>query len=297
MKLRIKNWDTTFETAKSRTYKTTNRVCTPNKVGLGLSYILSQRDGAAIFGVFKLMVDICSRHNKPRAGWLTHDGTERGIPWTVDQLSLYLRRPVEEIARCVEICLCDQVAWFEDVDCATIEVPRKETAVSARGSNTDTRRIPQGSLDMYMYSDMYKDKEGAAPPESASADSARQSPNGENGKTAHAKTPDFPLGFVQFWTMYPTKGRNSRKKALEIWKRDKLEKITSTVVDGLAAWLRSQRWNEGIICHATTWLNEARWENAPEAAVDPPEGTFVRKPFEEIDLLPANENDKGGRRC
>lgn len=81
----------------------------------------------------------------------------------------------------------------------------------------------------------------------------------QNGKS-------IPPGFIAFWSLYPASGRNSKKKSLAIWRRDKLESKAEEINGGLARWLQSKRWAEGVICNATTWLGDERWNNAPPPA-------------------------------
>src|SRR5579872_3770087 len=76
---RVKDWDTRFENYKSREVDSCGFVCVPNKQdGLGLNRILAETDGAAVYGIFSLIIGACSRQRRPRSGWLTDDGRESG---------------------------------------------------------------------------------------------------------------------------------------------------------------------------------------------------------------------------
>ncbi len=246
MRLKIKDWDRHFETAKSKTYKRSNRVYLPNKIGMGLAYILSLPDGAAIFGNFVLIAECCSVQAAPRAGNLTDDGKLSGRPWNYEDIAIRIRRPVEEVARCVEICSCERVGWMIDTD---TKYPR-----GIRGKDTTVvAEYPSLSIRL----DKSRVEKNTCPTDGQSADADVPLSRSEK---------NIPPGFVQFWSLYPAPGRNSRKKCLAIWRRDKLESKADEINGGLARWLQSQRWAEGVILNATTWLNDQRWENAPPPA-------------------------------
>lgn len=113
MKYRIAGWSTRFENNKSRERDRCSFVCLPNKQdGLGLAHILSEPDGAALFGIWTLVVQACSRHGRPRNGWLTEDGTEDGTPFAVEDLAMRWRRPQAEICRMLEVMSRPKVGWL-----------------------------------------------------------------------------------------------------------------------------------------------------------------------------------------
>ncbi len=112
----IRHWSKHFENHKSRGVESCRYVCMPNKQdGLGLTRILAERDGLAIFGVWCLILQACSRHQK-RDGWLTDDGTENGRPWDLDDLALRWRRDPAEIRRCLDVVCDRKIAWMERLE-------------------------------------------------------------------------------------------------------------------------------------------------------------------------------------
>ena len=119
MTYQIKDWNEYFENATSRTRKQCLWVPMPNKQsGLGLSRILSEPDGAAIFGIWCLVVEACSRQTAPRDGWLTDTGRapdeQRACtPWVPADLALMFRRPVDEIERALAVLSSKPVGWIE----------------------------------------------------------------------------------------------------------------------------------------------------------------------------------------
>jgi hypothetical protein len=130
----IQNWDA-FENSKSRTYEKTRYVCMPNKQdGMGLMRILTQPDGAAIFGIWCLILQACSRQGKHRDGWLTVDGKPMSEPWPIEDLAIRWHRPVAEIERALAYLCSPKIKWMECLHDARIP----------DGYRADTERIPDG---------------------------------------------------------------------------------------------------------------------------------------------------------
>jgi hypothetical protein len=112
----IKKWDANFENYKSRTVESCRWVCMPNKQdGLGLLRILAEPDGSAIFGIWCLILQACSRQ-RVRDGYLTDDGTPAGRPWDFEDLAFRWRRPLAEIQRCLDFLTSDKIQWVERLE-------------------------------------------------------------------------------------------------------------------------------------------------------------------------------------
>jgi hypothetical protein len=125
---RVRNWDGNFETAQSRKVDRPQWVGVPNKQhGLGLANILSLEDGAAIYGLWHLIVGACSQQRSPRAGWLTQDGTAAGVPWTIDDFATKWRRRPSEIARALDVLCSPKVGWVEVME-EVVDDSQKDTA-------------------------------------------------------------------------------------------------------------------------------------------------------------------------
>jgi hypothetical protein len=134
----VLNWDENFENYKSREVDDCSFVCVPNKQhGMGLTRILAEPDGAAIYGVWNLILGACSRQRRPRDGWLTHDGTAEGTAWTVDDLALRWRRTREEVTRDLEFLCSDAVGWMvrheRDLETSTPAVPGEYPSSTVKG--------------------------------------------------------------------------------------------------------------------------------------------------------------------
>lgn len=114
---RIAGWSDHFETEKSKGYVTPVKALSPNRMdGGGFLAIMSEPDGLAIYGAFKLMVNVVSKQPKPRNGWLTKDGTATGIPYTAKTLALIFRRPQAEVQRALEVLSSTDIKWLEAHD-------------------------------------------------------------------------------------------------------------------------------------------------------------------------------------
>lgn len=87
------------------------------------------------------------------------------------------------------------------------------------------------------------------------------------------KAPDWkPERFAKFWDFYSHKARGENKQAaIRAW--DKLQpadELIRVMGQALVCQVGSEAWRQGIgIPYASTWLNNARWEDVPKA---PPDG-------------------------
>jgi hypothetical protein len=143
----IAAWDATFENAKSRQTAACHFVCLPNKQdGLGLTRILSLHDGAAVFGVWCLIVQAASRQRCGRNGWLTEDGCRDGTPWRIDEMALRWRRTESEIRRALDVCA--NVGWLNDfgdiVARPVTAVAPSVTAVDGGSESVDDGHLKEG---------------------------------------------------------------------------------------------------------------------------------------------------------
>jgi len=133
--LQVVGWDTYFEKAASRQVNECSWVCAPNHLdGDGITFILQQPDGAAIYGIWNLIIRKCSQQRKPRHGYLTADGTPSARPWSADSMALWWRRPIEEIERALEVLSHDPVNWLQPAYERAISTPsaRHQRAIDIR---------------------------------------------------------------------------------------------------------------------------------------------------------------------
>jgi len=142
MPYRIRDWDNNFENARSRAIEKCKWVPMPNKQdGMGFTRVIAEPDGAAIYGIWCLIVGACSRQKAERDGWLTDDGLETGAPWTASDLALRWRRPLEEVERALAFLSSDKIGWIEAIG----ESHQNDTRAIPGTAQSDTRAIPSTS--------------------------------------------------------------------------------------------------------------------------------------------------------
>lgn len=88
---------------------------------MGFTYLMSLPTGAAIYGIFQMVIGACSQQSRPRNGWLTDNGRASGRPWTLDDIALRFRRTVEEVKISMEALCSPRVGWIVELDQATAE--------------------------------------------------------------------------------------------------------------------------------------------------------------------------------
>lgn len=231
MKLQIPQWDLRYENFKSRTVDTCHFVCVPNKSGMGLSYILNEPDGAAIYGIWCLILGACSTQRKPRNGYLTDTGTIGGNSWEINDLAIRFRRQPPEIARAISVLTSDKVGWLIDLD-ISIGLVSEQYPIG----------IPEENGR--------EEKEENTP----------QPPKGEESNSAE----QVPMGFEKFWAVWPQHRRKTaRSQCLRKWTRGGCEAIAEQVIAALQRCKASGDWlkNQGEFIPAPlTWINQRRWE-------------------------------------
>ena len=141
----VLGWNDHFENNRSRQRKQCRFVCVPNKPGgWGLTRILSEPDGAAIYGIWCLILGACSRHEE-RDGWLTDTGRsphghQAGTPWAAQDLAIIWRRPVDEVERALAFLSSPAVGWMK----VTAECTPSDSEVTAECTPSDSRVTSEG---------------------------------------------------------------------------------------------------------------------------------------------------------
>jgi hypothetical protein len=112
----IVDWDEHFENNKSRERRKCGFVCFPNHHGgLGLGNLLSEPDGRAIYGIWCLIVQLCSRQ-ATRQGWLTVDGKRDSIRIGAAALARAFHAPIREIYRTLQVVNYPDIGWMKLVE-------------------------------------------------------------------------------------------------------------------------------------------------------------------------------------
>jgi uncharacterized protein YdaU (DUF1376 family) len=95
-------------------------------------------------------------------------------------------------------------------------------------------------------------------------------------RNQETKKPTLVLGFAEFWTAYPKKV--SKAEALKAWGKIPAEDgLTEKIMAALATAKQSRDWTKDdgqFIPHASTWLNQRRWEDEVAGSSGEPEDKF-----------------------
>jgi hypothetical protein len=115
--LQVNNWDGIIEKTKSREVDRCSYVCYPNEQdSISVTNILGEADGAAILGIYLLLVLRLSRQPKPREGWLTENGKRDGRRYSIELRSSLFRRAIAEIQRMFVVTTSPDVALIKVVE-------------------------------------------------------------------------------------------------------------------------------------------------------------------------------------
>jgi hypothetical protein len=260
VRLQILDWNKHFENFKSRQVDRCSFVCIPNKQGgLGLTSILSQPDGATVFGIFILIIEACSTQKKPRKGYLTDTGRVDGRYWSIPEMAVRWRRSEADITRAISVLCSPEVGWMIDLDAEdTTRIPRGYRADTAGDSSIPIKEGMEGR----------EGKEGNP------LTPLRGKVVGRRSKS----TSILPPGFLRFWDAFPACSRRvARTKCAVTWQRHELEAEVDAIVAHLEQCKNSEQWKRGVIPLASTYLNQRRWEappptplpsHAPDLAID-----------------------------
>ena len=137
----VVGWNENFEGAKSRTYSNKSACQMPTKHGIGYRKLVRSKNGAALFGAWCAMIQVLSRHQKPRDGYCTDTGRIQGRPYTDTDLELLTDIPADIFRQLFQVAARQDVGW--------LRIPQ--------GYHADTTRIPQGQLDLDSDSDSDSD--------------------------------------------------------------------------------------------------------------------------------------------
>ena len=153
----IKDWPQHFENAKSRERDRCAFVCMPNKQdGMGLQRILSVTQGAAVFGIWCLILQKVSRQPRPRLGWLTDDGRPDGVPWDLGELAFQWRQSKDLIESAIAVFATARIGWMN----AVLTSSPKSAGYPAGTLTTESTRLEPESTRLEAKSTLEGRKEG-----------------------------------------------------------------------------------------------------------------------------------------
>jgi len=110
----VSNWDKIFEGAKTKTYNNKRTCSMPNKHGLGYRKIVRSKNGAALFGAWCSLLQVLSRHDKPRQGYCTDTGGVHGRPYSAEDLEILTDIPSKWFTELFSIA--QSVGWLTVVE-------------------------------------------------------------------------------------------------------------------------------------------------------------------------------------
>ena len=262
MPLQIKDWDNIFEGAKSRGYDNKTSCSMPCKHGLGYRMLI-KLGGVECFGAWCALVQVLSRHRKPRKGWLTVDGTRNARPYTSTDLEVLTNIPSKVYDKLFSVVTHPSIDWvFCPSNCTDTTGTCKDTAGDCQGTI-----VPLDS-DSDLDSDLDSN---------STAKAGKLICEGE-----HTKPPDPQ--FARCWEAFEKYG--VKKTALKYWRkyskadRDKIEAAIPDYNEAVRAGRPRKQFEGWINPEHRLWdmdwikaAEVAREKNAPKKLVN----TFHQK--------------------
>jgi len=143
---RIREWNKHFETSRSRQVTVLRKVTIPNKDnGLALERILRHPQGATIFGMFVLLVELCSRQKAPRYGLLTDTGQPDGKALEAQDIADMYFMDKGQVKTCLDFLSDVSVGWLENVEAISVPTEKEFTQVLKKRRHDVTFSKPEGS--------------------------------------------------------------------------------------------------------------------------------------------------------
>jgi|GEM_PF-6670467 len=143
----VANWNDHFENSRSREIEECSWVAIPNKHhGSGFSRLLASPDGLARYGLWCLIIQLCSRQISAgecrRNGWMTDDGRPSGHPWDAEDLAIRWRQNPDFVQECIDLLCSPRINWMRVHDHVPAECPI-DGGLSADGRQLHAIRSPR----------------------------------------------------------------------------------------------------------------------------------------------------------
>jgi hypothetical protein len=231
---------------------------------------------------------LCLMHDSVRRGYLIG---RHGEPYTTEQVAAFCGCPVEAASRALQELISSGTA--SSTDTGTVYCRRMVKAENKRhlcseagkrgGGNPTFKGLPKGSPkggskgtpkgtpkggaelfgpDGFTAKTPEGDATGlpspSAPPFPPPTPPSLSPP--PPPKKARAPAPPADPLFDRFWEAYPLKA--ARLAARKAWAKLRPDgALLDVLLAALARQKESAQWREGVIPHASTWLNGRRWED------------------------------------
>lgn len=148
MVYQIINWESNFEGSKSKTYNNKTSCSMPCKHGLGYKRLIRSKGGPAMFGAWCALVQMISRHPKPRSGYLTDDGTKGGVPYTCEDLEFMTDISSKIFKELLDLCSSKSIAWVRFTEAKPTTVDPEGTMVPCEGTILPLNSDLDSDLDL-----------------------------------------------------------------------------------------------------------------------------------------------------
>jgi hypothetical protein len=239
----IDRWDEFFENNKSRERDACRWVAMPNRHdSMGFLKVMNEPDGATVYGIWCLIVQLCSRQKRPRNGYMTDTGLPAGCPWSAQDLALRWHRTGTEVDRALQVL--ESVGWIRTYG----EVPAK--------CPPSARQVPLNGME---WNGMEEKRKELEPP---------KSPKGDIGEDQHR----IDSGTIDaIYQQYPRHvGKAAALKAIRVALRGIASRLGAP--SDPAAWLteRVKRYADAragqdpqFTPHPATWFNQGRFDDDP----------------------------------
>ena len=226
----VNGWEEFFEGGKSKEYNNKSLCSMPTKHGLGFRSLVRCPNGPALFGAWCALIQILSKHPKPRQGYLTRNGKQDGTPYTAQDLELLTDIPAKVFDAMLQATAHESVGWLRLL----------------HGDRTATVLLPQGGITQL---------------------NSTQHNTTELDPPKAAKDTEYSEAFEAFWKAYPR--RVGKDAAYKVWKR-RLPELPADMPRIVARHIATVWAGKEVqyIPHPATWLNQGRW--ADEVAVSQP---------------------------
>lgn len=176
---RIAKWRETYETHETRKLVRLNWIPVPNKHdGLGFRMVAAEKDGAALFGIWNLLVQVASKTEREQRGTLERDG----IPLTARSLATMTGFSEKLFQRAFVFFSQPSIGWL-----------------LAEQWQTDLPLSPDGSGDC-----------PGNPPDEGKGREGKEG-NGKEGKAGAAPLPFSSDAFKATWSQWEQHRREIRK--------------------------------------------------------------------------------------
>jgi hypothetical protein len=84
----------------------------PTKHGLGYKRVVKRKNGPALFGAWCALIQVLSRHPKPREGYCTDTGQADGRPYTDADLEMMTDIPAAIFKELFQVAAAQEVDWL-----------------------------------------------------------------------------------------------------------------------------------------------------------------------------------------